>query len=249
MASAVAIIACALLLREYHGVFAFSSLSTRNVLVAQQQQPRRTRSQPILYGSFFDDLFGGGSESKDTDKDGASPKEAISNKDEDDDDGLWDASGLQAEIDKRNAESSSSAPSVQAVSAAAVEKDGDKEEAEEVEFDGYMFRDAIYNKFGVCWDVDFQRVESYGFKKFLYLNVLPFRLGSKRFRHETEYDYLCHLQAVVEILQKYDLLYSVLAQLEETNKKPRPGTSPLVAVPLRLDLSPEQLDEILGPAT
>ena len=28
-------------------------------------------------------------------------------------------------------------------------------------------------------------------------NVMPFRLGGRRFRHETEYDYLCHLQAVV----------------------------------------------------
>jgi hypothetical protein len=29
---------------------------------------------------------------------------------------------------------------------------------------------------------------------------MPFRLGGKRFRHETEYDYLCHLQAVVSVL-------------------------------------------------
>lgn len=114
------------------------------------------------------------------------------------------------------------------------------------EFDGYAMRDAILNKWGACYDVDFQRVESFGFRK-VNLNVLPFRLGGRGpFRHETELDYLCHLQAVVEILQQYNQLDYVLAQIVETNKKPRAGTSPLVAVPLRLDLTPEQVDKILG---
>ena len=39
-------------------------------------------------------------------------------------------------------------------------------EAEELEvsFDGYDLRDIIYNKWGECFDVDFQRVDSYGFR-------------------------------------------------------------------------------------
>mmetsp|Transcript_16821 Transcript_16821/g.25060 ORF Transcript_16821/g.25060 Transcript_16821/m.25060 type:complete len:223 (-) Transcript_16821:2718-3386(-) len=123
--------------------------------------------------------------------------------------------------------------------------DANKEEEEEEEFDGYMMRDAIYNKFGECFDVDFNKVDSYGFRS-VYLNIMPFRLGGKRFRHETELDYLCHLQAVVEILQKYDQLDYVLAQLDETTKKPRAGTSPLIAVPLRLDLTEEQVNQIMG---
>ena len=45
---------------------------------------------------------------------------------------------------------------------------------------------------------------------------------------------------------KYNQLDFVIAQLMETDKKPRAGTSPLVAVPLRLDLTPEQVDKILG---
>lgn len=69
---------------------------------------------------------------------------------------------------------------------------------EEEEFDGYKMRDAIYNKYGECFDVDFNKVDSYGFRS-VYLNIMPFRLGGKRFRHETELDYLCHLQAVVSI--------------------------------------------------
>lgn len=50
----------------------------------------------------------------------------------------------------------------------------------------------------------------------------------------------------VEILQKYDQLDYVMAQLVDTTKKPRAGTSPLIAVPLRLNLTPEQVDKILG---
>ena len=77
-------------------------------------------------------------------------------------------------------------------------------------------------------------------------NIMPFRLGGKIFRHATEFDYLCHLQAVVEILMKYNQLEYVLTQLGETTKKPRGNTSPLVAVPLRLDLTPEQVNKILN---
>lgn len=49
----------------------------------------------------------------------------------------------------------------------------------------------------------------------------------------------------VEILVKYNQLDYILAQIDETKKKPRAGTSPLVAVPLRLDLTEDQLDKIL----
>ena len=49
----------------------------------------------------------------------------------------------------------------------------------------------------------------------------------------------------VEILVKYDQLEYVLSQMSETTKKPRAGTSPLIAVPLRLDLTPEQVKKIL----
>ena len=113
------------------------------------------------------------------------------------------------------------------------------------DFDGYALRDVILNKWGACYDMDFNRVDSFGFRS-LYLNVLPFRFGRRPFRHETEYDYLCHLQAVVEILQKYKQLDYILYQISETKKKPIPGRSPLIAVPLRLDLTSEQVEEILG---
>mmetsp|Transcript_8112 Transcript_8112/g.12852 ORF Transcript_8112/g.12852 Transcript_8112/m.12852 type:complete len:202 (-) Transcript_8112:115-720(-) len=113
------------------------------------------------------------------------------------------------------------------------------------DFDGYALRDVIYEKWGYCYDLDFNPVSSFGFRK-IYLNVLPFHLGGRRFRHETELDYLCHLQAIVEILEKYEQLDYVLTQIEETDKRPRAGTSPLVAVPLRLDLTREQVEGIIG---
>ena len=127
------------------------------------------------------------------------------------------------------------------------------EKEEEDEFDGYALRDAIYDKYGECFDVDFQRVDVGGFRNvylvsafvveirggeevlrgtyiwgstkyilvyshIIYIfetlvyvkNIMPFRLGGKRFRHETEYDYLCHLQAVVSTLPNRGKETSVL---------------------------------------
>lgn len=140
-------------------------------------------------------------------------------------------SSFQQELDKRKEDE---------------DNDGDtKNKEEEDEFSGYDLRDVIYYKWGECYDVEFQRVDSYGVQS-VYLNIMPFRLGRKPFRHETELDYLCHLQAAVEILVKYNQLDYVMAQLMETSKKPRAGTSPLIAVPLRLDLTPKQVDKILG---
>ncbi|KAL7460435.1 hypothetical protein ACHAXS_000886 [Conticribra weissflogii] len=179
--------------------------------------------------------------------------------DEDDTmDDEFSLSSFQKELDKRqgqktgsNNQGSETPPSStttnvqrEQAGAATVESRGVVEEDDD-EFTGYDLRDIIFSKYGECFDVEFQRVDSYGFRS-VYLNILPFRLGGRKFRHETEYDYLCHLQAVVEILVKYDQLDYVMAQLFETNKKPRAGTSPLVAVPLRLDLTPEQVDKILG---
>jgi hypothetical protein len=111
------------------------------------------------------------------------------------------------------------------------------------QFDGYALRDVIREKWGRCYDVEFQRAFVV---RGVYLNVLPFYLGRRPFRHSSEYGYLCHLQAVVDILAKYDQLDYVLYQIQETNKKPLGGRSPIVAVPLRLDLTKDQVNQILG---
>jgi hypothetical protein len=113
------------------------------------------------------------------------------------------------------------------------------------EFDGYALRDLILEKWGECYDADFNRVDSFGFRQ-IYLNVYPFKMGGRgKWRHETELDYLMHLQAIVEILERYGQLDSVIYQIQETNKKPKMG-APIKAVPIRLDLTDEQISKIMG---
>jgi hypothetical protein len=111
-------------------------------------------------------------------------------------------------------------------------------------FDGYALRDVIFKKWGFYYDVNFNRVDSWRDRQ-LYLNIMPYKLGRKPFRHDTELDYLSHLQAVVEILRKYEQLDYVLEQISETDKKPVGGRS-LEAVPIRLDLTKDQVDKIIG---
>ena len=79
------------------------------------------------------------------------------------------------------------------------------------EFDGYVLRDILVEKWNKAYDVEFNKVDHLGARN-LYLNVMPFHLGARQFRHATELDYLCHLQAVVEILLKYNQV-SVLCSL------------------------------------
>lgn len=111
-------------------------------------------------------------------------------------------------------------------------------------FDGYALRDVIFKKWGSYYDVNFNRVDSFR-SRALYLNILPYQLGRKPFRHDTELNYLSHLQAVVEILQKYEQLDYVLEQISDIDKKPIAGRNS-VAVPIRLDLTKDQVDKIIG---
>jgi len=207
----------------------------------------RTPLHPLL-ASPLDDFLGnifGNNEKDDDNNNNKSRKSDIeltsSNFSEEDGDiNEMSLSSFQQELAKRKEESYNENAS----------NDDDDDNAtqnneEEEEFDGYALRDIIYAKYEQCYDVEFQRVDSYGFRT-VYLNIMPFRLGKRPFRHATEMDYLCHLQAVVEILVKYNQLEYVLMQLGETKKKPRAGTSPLIAVPLRLDLTPDQVEKILG---
>lgn len=105
-------------------------------------------------------------------------------------------------------------------------------------FDGYALRDLIATKFGVPVDIDFQH--RYGQ---VYVTLLPVvGYGTRFSRHLTELDYLMHLQAVVEIMHKYDNLESWIEFLETTNRSPKPGTESL---PFQLDLDERELKENL----
>lgn len=111
-----------------------------------------------------------------------------------------------------------------------------------LEFDGYALRDLLVSKWGVPLDVDFQRGNS-SQQQTVYCTVLPVAYGSSKSRHANELEYLMHLQAVVEILQEYNNLEEFLDFVRTTQRKPKPGVE---SVPFRLELSPRQLQKVLG---
>lgn len=198
--------------------------------------PSTTLSSSPL-DDFLGNIFGKEKDDNKKNDNGKNKASSESNTNE----GEMSLSSFQQELVKRQEEAdSTSAETI--IDDETNKGEGDDEESE---FDGYDLRDVIFYKWGECYDVEFQRVDSYGVQS-VYMNIMPFRLGKRPFRHETEMDYLCHLQAVVDILVKYNQLDYALAQLFETDKKPRAGTSPLIAVPLRLDLTPAQVQKILG---
>lgn len=178
-------------------------------LMVERKTYRSTITAAHTYGTklfgFFDDLMKGDLFQNDEEEDRAvSPKQPKDRSDvSDDDDIMWNEADFRSEVQKRNEQVDAPSSSTE-TNALTTIGDGEEQE-EEREFDGYALRDAIYNKWGQCFDVDFQPVTTFGFRE-LYLNVMPFRLGGKRFRHETELDYLCHLQAVVSAAVRTFLL-------------------------------------------
>ena len=107
-------------------------------------------------------------------------------------------------------------------------------------FDGYALRDLLVSKWGASLDVDFQRDVALSC---VYCTVLPVAFGQKsKCRHESELDYLMHLQGIIEVLRQYDNLDSFVRFLETTSKAPKSGTD---SVPYRMLLTDEQLRKIL----
>ena len=109
---------------------------------------------------------------------------------------------------------------------------------DKLDYDGYQLRDLLVSKWGVPNDIDFQRMNGG-----LYCTILPV-LGygnALQSRHENELQYLMHLQGIVEILDKYDVLEDFVNFVTETDKRPKRGTD---SVPYRLDLSRDDVDKI-----
>ena len=75
-------------------------------------------------------------------------------------------------------------------------------------------------KWGEDYDAEFKRTDYLG-NSALYLNITPWSLGKKPFRHKTEGDYLSHLQAIAELLIKYESVGEVIDFIKETKKYPR----------------------------
>jgi hypothetical protein len=126
--------------------------------------------------------------------------------------------------------------SLEAFQSAIVSKE--KEDVD-FDFDGYKLRDLLIEKWGVPLDIDFQR--GIGGQS-VYCTVLPVAYGSKKCRHESELDYLMHLQGVIEILQKYNNLDQFIISLQKTRRSPKPGVE---SVPFLLELDSQSLKQIL----
>ena len=110
---------------------------------------------------------------------------------------------------------------------------------DKLDYDGYQLRDLLVSKWGVPNDIDFQRMNGG-----LYCTILPV-LGygnALQSRHENELQYLMHLQGIVEVLNKYDVLEDFVYFVTETDKRPKRGTD---SVPYRLDLSRDDIVRLL----
>lgn len=126
--------------------------------------------------------------------------------------------------------------SLEAFQSAVVSKE---KEEEDVDFDGYKLRDLLIEKWGVPLDIDFQRGIG---GQTVYCTVLPVAYGSKKCRHESELDYLMHLQGLIEILQKINNLDQFIISLQKTRRSPKPGVE---SVPFLLELDSQSLKQIL----
>lgn len=127
--------------------------------------------------------------------------------------------------------------SMQAFQSAVASKKASNDD--EIDFDGYKLRDLLVEKWGVPLDIDFQR----GFGgTTVYCTILPIAFGSSRCRHESELDYLMHLEGVIEVLQTYDNLDPFIFYVQKTNKVPKPG---IESVPYLMKLDDNALKKIL----
>ena len=125
----------------------------------------RILSRPI-FASPLDDFLGNIFGNEKDDNNAKSGIEKISADDSDEDMNDMSLSSFQQELAKRNEESDKASESV---------NDDTSDETEEDEFDGYALRDIIYAKYGQCFDVEFQRVDSYGFRT-VYLVIIRFMI-------------------------------------------------------------------------
>jgi hypothetical protein len=131
--------------------------------------------------------------------------------------------------------------SLQAFQAAVAAKEKEEDTDGGPDLDGYQLRDLLVKRWGVPLDIGFERGYSLA-NPGVYCTILPVVFGSPKCQHATELDYLSHLQAVIEILHKYQNLDRFVFFLQSTSRVPKPGRE---SVPYRLELSDPELEQIL----
>ena len=122
-----------------------------------------TLTTTILLSSPLDDFLGN-IFGKDDDKSANNKEDTFENNTpsnnikEEDDINEMSLSSFQNELAKRSQE----------------EEVPKNDEDENEEFDGYALRDCIFAKYGVCFDLEFQRVDSYGFRTVYLVSCVQF---------------------------------------------------------------------------
>eukprot|EP00639_Heterosigma_akashiwo_P003837 CAMPEP_0194589098 /NCGR_PEP_ID=MMETSP0292-20121207/20344_1 /TAXON_ID=39354 /ORGANISM="Heterosigma akashiwo, Strain CCMP2393" /LENGTH=246 /DNA_ID=CAMNT_0039446069 /DNA_START=272 /DNA_END=1013 /DNA_ORIENTATION=- len=108
-----------------------------------------------------------------------------------------------------------------------------KEKEQRDEFSGYDLFDLIVDKWGVAYDIRLKK-ETFAGKPMLFINVLWRYLGQKSFPFKDETEYLEHLQAVAELLVKWERVDHVKEKIAECRKRPQAYFGYAVAIPLNL---------------
>mmetsp|Transcript_32237 Transcript_32237/g.42512 ORF Transcript_32237/g.42512 Transcript_32237/m.42512 type:complete len:197 (+) Transcript_32237:97-687(+) len=115
----------------------------------------------------------------------------------------------------------------------------EKENSEE--FNGYDFFDLIQEKWSVPYDIRLKK-EQFAGKPMLYLNVMWRYLGQKSFPF-TEQEYLEHLEALAQLLIKWERVDHVKEKIAECRKRPQAYFGYAVSIPL--DLPADELITIM----
>jgi hypothetical protein len=165
----------AMLSKSLNVLFAYSSIIAGDAFVPQTASTSSSPFRPTganaannvpggkttLSSSPFDNMFGG--LFGDKNKDDRNPRE------EEEDDAM-SLSSFQQELSKRQQLSKDEAPSP-----LITENPNDDDDDE---FSGYDLRDIIYSKYGECFDVMFQRVDSYGVRAVYLVSCVLFCIKS-----------------------------------------------------------------------
>ncbi|KAG5187158.1 hypothetical protein JKP88DRAFT_235375 [Tribonema minus] len=108
---------------------------------------------------------------------------------------------------------------------------------DEDKFDGYKLCDLIVDKWGAPLDIQIKK-EVFAGKPLLYLNVMWKYLGQQSF-HLNEREYLEHLEAIAQLLHKWDRVDHVIDLIKTCRKRPQAYFGYAVSLPL--DLDPDSL--------
>ena len=136
---------------------------------------------------FLDNIFGNNNNNNENQKDDNIKSNKANNTNDVEE--TMSISSFQQELAKRQkneVESDTVDSSASSTNSNSNTKGSEKEEEQnEDEFDGYALRDAIYNKYGECFDVDFQRVDVGGFRNVYLVSAFVVEIRNKEVLRDT----------------------------------------------------------------